>query len=128
MTSRLLAFALALIIGSPTCWCCVRAAPAAATVKRSCCERSAEGENPAPAAPDRKKKSCPCASSMIKRELARKGMEIPPPPLTASPPVPLLVDVLGSDILRPLTPVVFNDTGPPPHGPPIFLRQLVLLI
>jgi hypothetical protein len=122
VTTRLLALVLALIIGSPACWCCAQAAPQPKKAKHSCCEQSAP-EDSRPATP---KDPCPCGSSMIRREMAKTIIDVPPP----APTLPLVILLGGALIETPLPPArvtaVFNDTGPPDGRPPIFLRQHAL--
>jgi len=126
VTSRLLALVLALIVGSPACWCCAQSAPQPAKVKHSCCEQSAPDESlPAVPAP---KDPCPCGSSMIRREMAKTVVDVPPPNIASLhlPPV--------CEFAWPVLPLVeravpyFHDTGPPHERLPIFLLQHALLM
>lgn len=126
VTSRLLALALTLIIGSPACWCCERSAPQPAKAKHACCEQSAPDES-LPAAPDRKD-PCPCGSSMIRREMAKSVVDVPPPNFASLFPPPVC------EYATPALPMVtravpyFHDTGPPHERLPIFLRHHALLM
>ena len=126
VTSRLLALVLTLIIGSPSCWCCAQSAPQPAKAKHSCCEQSTPDESqPAAPAP---KDPCPCGSSMIRREMAKTIVDVPPPNLAMLH----LAPVCGQVVL--VVPLVtravpyFHDTGPPHERLPIFLRQHALLM
>jgi len=126
VTSRFLALVLALIIGSPACWCCAQPAPQPQKAKHSCCERSSTDENqPAAPAP---KDPCPCGSSMIKREMAKAFVDVPPPNLVVVDLVPEFGAVVS--LLPAVTQVVpyFYDTGPPHERLPIFLLQHALLM
>lgn len=124
MTSRLLAFALAFLIGSPVCLCCAR--PEAPVKKaKSCCEARKAKENSQQGGNG---KSCPCSGSMIQRDLAKNTIDVPPLALTA-PMVPEKFEF----VLQ-VTPVesghvtLCNDTGPPHDRTPIYLRQHALLL
>ena len=76
VTSRLLAFVLALIIGSPTCWCCVpHQEVVAAPPQRACCHSSESGPGPGPS----KHQDCPCALSVTKRSVADGKLFLPKP-------------------------------------------------
>jgi hypothetical protein len=125
VTSRFLAFALALIIGSPACWCCVKSREPVKKAKHSCCEQTRE-ETPAHApAP---KDPCPCGASMIRREMAKTIIDLPPPLHSGLElaPVGELVPEITQPFSRPVP--YFNDTGPPHTGLPIYLRQHALLM
>ena len=122
VTSRLLALVLALIIGSPACWCCAQSAPQPEKAKHSCCEQSAPAESQ-PAAP---KDPCPCGSSMIKREMAKTIIDVPSPNLDVLALVPLAGPVMLTTSSVTRTVSHFYDTGPPHERLPIFLRQHAL--
>lgn len=124
VTSRLLALVLAFIIGSPACWCCVQPASQPKKVKHSCCEQSAPEES-LPAAPV-PKDPCPCGSSMIKREMAKTIVDLPPPNFVPMDLVPLSPPVILTVPLITRAVPYFHDTGPPHERLPIFLRQHAL--
>lgn len=121
VTSRLLALILAIIIGSPACWCCAQSAPQPEKTKHSCCEQSA------PAAPAQKD-PCPCGTSMIKREMAKAGIDVPPPNLLVTALAPNCEPCVMLAPSVALASVHFYDTGPPHQRLPIYLRQHALLL
>ena len=125
VTSRLLALVLAFIIGSPACWCCAQTTPQPAEkAKHSCCEQSAPSES-LPAAP---KDPCPCGASMVRREMAKTIVDVPPPNFTLLHLAPVCGPaVLAAPSVKRAVPC-FDDTGPPHQRLPIYLRQHALLM
>jgi len=126
VTSRLLALVLALIIGSPACWCCAQSIPQPTKAKHSCCEQSGQDESrPAAPAP---KDPCPCGASMIRREMAKTIVDLPPLQFAGLDLAPVSESlVLTAPQVTQATPY-FYDTGPPHERLPIFLRQHALLM
>ncbi|MEI6536235.1 MAG: hypothetical protein WCN98_12890 [Verrucomicrobiaceae bacterium] len=125
MKSRLMAFALALLIGTPVCLCCVQAEAPVKKAARSCCEARKAKETPQQGS---KHESCPCAGSMIQRDLAKNSVDVPPAVLT----VPMVLETV--EFVLQVIPVesghvtLCNDTGPPHERTPIYLRQHALLL
>ena len=125
VTSRLLALILALLIGSPVCWCCAQSAAPVKKAVRSCCERKKEQENSRPAG---RNAPCPCSSTMIQRDIAKSTMNVPPPVLAAPAPVEFGEFVSHLIPLETSFVIPWNDTGPPHERVPVYLRQQSLLL
>lgn len=121
--SRLIALALALLIGTPLCLCCVQAE---ALVKKttSCCESKKTNES----SHDGRQRSCPCSGSVTQRDLAQNSVESPPTALTA-PMVTEMVEFV-SQVLPVETGLstLCDNIGPPYKRRPIYLRQQALLL
>lgn len=127
MNSRWLAIALTLFIGSPTCWCCVPAAAHSPAAEHSCCAGATEDSQPSAPAGHRNS-PCPCATSVLKRELAEVNVDLPQPVVTGSIP-PFALALTAAEAF----PVVVRrapclDTGPPYERPPLYLQQHALLM
>jgi hypothetical protein len=127
VTSRLLAFVLAFIIGSPTCWCCLGGeTKPVKTAARSCCHR----ENSDTGATDKpaQRQKCPCASSLIKRDLAEGKLVLPKPVLAHAEFIPApAVDVLAPlVIVRAGLPLV--DEDPPWREEKLYQRHCSRLL
>jgi hypothetical protein len=119
VTSRLLAFALAFIIGSPTCWCCVPChATPPETASHSCCH-----DETAPGAQDKSapEPECPCAHSVIKRDLAEGKVLVP---VLAATPVMDVAWLPVSDL--PPAPTMVRGLPPAESKPPWWTQQLYL--
>ena len=113
VTSRLLAFALALIISSPTCWCCVPHEVARSeAAHRSCChsEKTASTTKPA------KGHDCPCALSLTKRNVAEGKLSLPKPASWDLMTVPWLIETrLSVPMTAPMMPTRV-EVDPPWHA------------
>jgi hypothetical protein len=101
-----------LLAGTPPCPCDAEAADA------DCGE---EQQHPAPAQPD-----CMVSLRLLPEALPQADPALPspvvadlPPPVFAAPETPLVPQVVA-DVPR--------DRGPPPPGPPIYLRDRSLLL
>lgn len=79
VTQRLIALLLALMVGSPLCWCCQPAGTKATNgAARACCQSRQErstGRN-------ENKQQVPCPHSFEKRLMAKAAIPVPPPALT----------------------------------------------
>jgi hypothetical protein len=124
VTSRLLALMMALLIGSPVCWCCAQSDAPVKKAARSCCERKREKEQETGS----KKESCPCSKTVIQRDVAKNAMVVPPPMLAA--PIALaVVEILPRVVFHEAScEIPWNDTGPPQRSVPVYLRQQSLLL
>lgn len=105
-----------LLAGAPPCPCDAEAADA--DCSRDCCE---EQQHPAPPQPD-----CMVTLRLLPEALPQANLALPapvvadlPPPVFAAPETPVVPQVVA-DLPR--------DRGPPPPGPPIYLRDRSLLL
>lgn len=123
--SRLLTFALALLIGTPMCLCCVQAQAAVEKVSKSCCEGKQAKEKSQHGG---KSQSCPCSASMIQRDLSNSAVDVP----TSTFAAPITMAL--AEFVMPAIPFLSGnvtsliDTGPAQERTPIFLRQRALLL
>lgn len=129
MTHRLTAFVLALLIGCPTCWCCVphEAASVKTAARHSCCHP--DNEDAAPSGKSSQKKHCPCATSLIKRDLTdgkfllpKIGVDGVAVFLPASFSEAFTVSMTVRNIATPV------DEDPPWHRRPLYERHCALLL
>ena len=123
MFHKLIAFILALLIGSPLCCCGLTAK---VTEVKSCCHQ-AEQEEGKPAAPKKSKDDCPCAKATKLRELNSGKVPLPTaqlsPALLPEPQPPLTALTPGQASAHYLA-----EHCPPIRREPLYLRHCALLL
>jgi len=125
---RLLAIALAFLMGCPYCWCCtLRPAAQSGASVHECCMGNTECTLGKAHAPLKKsqKDSCDCDLSKTKRETHPAAVVLPAPlcilHLSFEQRMIAWASQEGSDAKRPL------DKGPPPGScPPLYVSHCVL--
>ena len=130
MFQKVTAFMLALLIGSPMCWCgwMHRAPPAASTPVPSCRHAKAQ-DGKTEQKTSKSKDDCPCAHAPKARELVSSKVKVPEAAAfdmhlqpwsvqTTLVPHPPQKTLIGSTI----------GDGPPRTAEPLYLVQCALLI
>lgn len=126
--SRLLALTLALIIGSPNCWCCLLKT-ASVPVPHDCCMMGSNEANSCPLDKSSTKKGgsdedCSCDQSKTKREMSTVTVALPA--LTFTIAAPPDTDVLLS-FANPFSAIRWlTDDGPPHDRLFIFAQNCAL--
>lgn len=136
MTSRLLAFMLACLIGVPMCWCCEAGAQGGVPQEEVlCCHAAADVDTgaghsaPYSASDADKDKDCPCEGILKTRDKVAHEVVAP-----VSGWVPVAVDMASEAVLELPKPVgasaasVFDDFGPHEMGRPLYQRHCRWLI
>jgi hypothetical protein len=127
--NRLLILALALIIGSPDCWCCM--VHQVQGKERSCCESNVASTPMCPmqrgAEHGGKSDPSQCPFIMSLRDATFVHVDAPAPQMTWAAPVwNEMQDLHRESAIRKALP--FEDTGPPLERLPAFVRHHALLL
>lgn len=124
---------LAMLIGSPMCWCCLsHSGPAVEEEQGESCPMCRTEEKPAaPQDQDGKRHSnCPCARGCSFRELTQPVVAVPAPPVLKLPPMDWvwLEGEFQPAVWAAEETIPALDTGPPRPAGPIYQVHCALLI
>lgn len=130
MFQKVTAFMLALLIGSPMCWCgwMHRAPPATSTAVPSCCHAKAK-DGKTEQKTSKSKEDCPCAHAPKARELVSSKVKVPEAAAFGMHLQTWSVQTaLVPDFPQKAGVTSTTGHGPPRTAVPLYLLQRALLI
>jgi hypothetical protein len=126
---RLLALALAAIIGGPTCMCLAGSAMAPPPPQQhACCHAAHDADGQDAPAKSSPKAPCDCNTCLSKRSLANDAPQVPSNTWTLAPAVALVDGHAFSLHEHTAWSSFLIDSGPPHERKAIFVRHCALLL